>query len=255
MLSKLGKQDGDIQEMAQVRAQLELVQEELAVSQKGCDYYQNNMIPEIKKQFEEARAHAQQLRNENASLMLENRNLKGSTNDQIQHFETENRTCKGQTAEAEYQTTRALNENKQLRDNVKEVSDQLKVKTQELALKQEALAKAQSQIEVMRTEQIDKNNQQNGLSERVQLLETSVSELNSQKEDLEKELRCAVQISMTQGEQLNQDASRIQVLEKARNDSLKTLEELETECKEHTKSFTELSGNYKASIQSSSEAR
>lgn len=44
------------------------------------------MLPEIKKQFEEAQSHAQQLRNENASLIIQKRNVM----DTIEQFEAEN---------------------------------------------------------------------------------------------------------------------------------------------------------------------
>jgi len=43
------------------------------------------MIPEIKKQFDEAQSHAQQLRNENASLIIQKRNI----GDTVEHFEAE----------------------------------------------------------------------------------------------------------------------------------------------------------------------
>jgi hypothetical protein len=48
MLAKLTAQDAEIAEKNELESKMQSMQEELENSQKACEYYQNDLLPEIK---------------------------------------------------------------------------------------------------------------------------------------------------------------------------------------------------------------
>lgn len=182
ILLKLTNQDEIQIKLDQVTEELEKEREDHESTKKSLDYFQNDMLPSLEKQFHDAKAHTQELRNENARLMIENRNFKGSIEDKLKHYEDENIKLKNEKAEADVQSQFAMNENKDLREKIESINNSLNLKTQELLMKQEALDGANDQMVELKEQLNDKDNLLNSNKENIQVLEQNINELSSSKE-------------------------------------------------------------------------
>ena len=81
ILAKLAQQDEVINKNEELRSKLESMQEELEASQKACDYYQTDMLPEIRKQTDILGQKILGMEKENQRLIDENKGLQGSIGD------------------------------------------------------------------------------------------------------------------------------------------------------------------------------
>ena len=100
MLTKLSAQDKLLIEKENVEEKLQQVNDEFENSQKAIEYYQNDVIPEIQKQMATLKVQMDQCSEENEKLKVENVTLRGSFDDRIKHFETENQALRQETIQA-----------------------------------------------------------------------------------------------------------------------------------------------------------
>lgn len=73
--------------MEELKDRIQSMNEELESSQKACEYYQNDMLPEIKKNTESLRVQMEAMSEMNKKLETENHGLKGSLGNKIKHYE------------------------------------------------------------------------------------------------------------------------------------------------------------------------
>lgn len=90
MLAKLTAQDAEIAEKDELESKMQSMQEELENSQKACEYYQNDLLPELKAQTGKLQVTITELNAVNINLAKENVALKGSNDDKMKHLESEN---------------------------------------------------------------------------------------------------------------------------------------------------------------------
>ena len=112
MLTKLSAQDKLLIEKEDLKEKLQQMQEDYENSQKALEYYQNDMIPDIKKNTSRLQVEMDQLQNQNKKLQVENEKLRGSFDDRIKHFERENESLREANAVAlrDLEDGRAQNE-------------------------------------------------------------------------------------------------------------------------------------------------
>jgi predicted S18 family serine protease len=146
MLSKLAQQEkieGDYEELKQ---KLESVMEELESSQKACEYYQHDMIPDIKRNTEKMHLEMQEQIKRNQVLVAENQGLKGSMNDKLKHFEAENCSLKAELEIATDELEAAEKRVSEQKESISSISKSLNIKTQENMMKQEAIDDLQQKL-------------------------------------------------------------------------------------------------------------
>ena len=81
MLTKMADYDVLASEKLDLAQQLEQVREELTTQNSAVDYYQSNVIPDIKKHSEKFKAQMEDVIVENNKLRSENEGLKGNFNE------------------------------------------------------------------------------------------------------------------------------------------------------------------------------
>ena len=90
ILAKLASQDAELAEKDELQGKMQSMQEELENSQKACEYYQNDVLPEIRTETDKLKVAMTELTKENNNLRNENSALKGSNDDKMKHLENEN---------------------------------------------------------------------------------------------------------------------------------------------------------------------
>lgn len=139
MLTKLSIQDKLLIEKEDNIEKLLQYKEEFENSQKALDYYQNDMIPDIKKNMEKLAVDMAELQNQNEKLKVENEKLRGSFDDRIKHFESQNQILQEANAVAIRDLEDGKAQNEEYKKKIQNTNEALNLKTQEVLLKEEAL--------------------------------------------------------------------------------------------------------------------
>ena len=113
--------------------------EELESSQKACDYYQNDMIPNFKKNTEKLREEMIELRQSNTALTSENKSLKGCMDDKQKHYEGKNQWLQAKCEEQKQEIQDLSDRTDLLKEKLGNSTHTLNVKTQQSILQQEAI--------------------------------------------------------------------------------------------------------------------
>ena len=129
MLVKLAQQEKLETDFEELKEKLESVMEELESSQKACEYYQHDMIPDIKKNTEKMHLEMQEQIKRNQALLAENQGLKGSMNDKLKHFEAENCSLKAELEIATDELAAAEKRVQEQMGKITSISQSLNIKT------------------------------------------------------------------------------------------------------------------------------
>ena len=96
---------------------------------QACEYYQTDMIPEIKKQTEKLRNEMMKLESENSRLLGENNGLKGSLGDSMKYHQSKNEELQKVIADQTLTAERHKKENDELRSKINQIHGCLNIKT------------------------------------------------------------------------------------------------------------------------------